>query len=80
MPAPLCQKQGRRIQHFRQTTIGHLKHTDLVGSPEPVFHPAQDAKLMPAIALEMQYRIDHVFQHTRAGQGALLRHMPHQNQ
>ncbi len=80
MAPALGQKQRARIGHLGQAAISHFEHADLVGGAEPVLGAAQDAELVAAIAFEMQHRIHHVLQHTRACQGALFRHVPHQNQ
>ena len=57
----------------------HFKHAQLVDRAEAVFHRAQQAILMLIIALKVQHHIHHVLQHARAGNRALLGHMPHQD-
>ena len=56
----------------RKPAAGHLEHADLVGRAEAVLHRAQDAELMRAFALERQHRVDHVLDHARAGDLAVL--------
>ena len=68
----LGQKQLRRIGDLAQARAGHLEHADLVGRAEAVLHRAQDAELVRAFALEREHRIDHVLDHARAGDLAVL--------
>ena len=41
-------------------------------APKRFFTRAQDAELVAAVAFEIQHRVDHVLQHARAGDGAVL--------
>jgi hypothetical protein len=52
--------------------FGHGEHADLVRAAEPVLGGAQDAILMAALAFEAQHGIDHMFEHARARDGAIL--------
>jgi len=52
--------------------FGHLKHADFIRRAKTIFHRAQDPEMMAALALEIQDRIHHVFQHAGAGDGAFL--------
>ena len=56
----------------RRPDAGHLEHADLVGRAEAVLHRAQDAELVRAFALEREHRVDHVLDHARAGDLAVL--------
>ena len=55
-----------------QAGAGHLEHADLVGRAEAVLDRAQDAELVRAFALEREHGIDHVLDHARAGDLAVL--------
>ena len=66
------QEQGRRVGHLGQPRPFHREHADLVGAAEAVLHRAQDAVLVAALALEAQHRVDHMLEHARAGDGAVL--------
>ncbi len=68
----LGQEQFGRIGDLAQAEPGHLEHADLVGRAEAVLHRAQDAELLRAFALERQHRVDHVLDHARAGDLAVL--------
>ena len=69
---PLREEQCGGVFDLDQAAIGHLEHADLVGRPEPVLDRAQHAELMAALALEIKHRVDHVLEHTRARDGAVL--------
>ncbi len=56
----------------RRPAAGHLEYADLVGRAEAVLDRAQDAELMRAFAFEREHRIDHVLDHARAGDLAVL--------
>src|SRR5215469_95158 len=73
-------KQGRRVRHFAQPAIAHLKDANLVGCAKAVLDRAQYAKLMAALAFEIEDRIHHVLEHPRAGDDTLLRYVTHQDQ
>ena len=51
---------------------GHLEDADLVGGAEAVLDRAQDAELVAALALEIEHGVDHVLDHARAGDLAVL--------
>ena len=68
----LGEEQFGRIGDFAQARAGHLEHADLVGRAEAVLHRAQDAELVRAFALEGEHGIDHVLDHARAGDLAVL--------
>ena len=51
--AAFGQKESRGVFDFDQTLAGHLKNTNFIGRPEAVFHGAQQAKLMIALAFEV---------------------------
>ena len=72
LAAALGEEQGGRVRHVRQAAIRHLEDADLVGRTEAVLHGPQDAELMAALAFEIKHRVDHVLEHTGAGDGAVL--------
>ena len=74
------EKQGRRVGHLDQAMIAHLEDADLVGGAKAVLDRAQDAELMPALALEIEHGIDHVLEHPRPGDDALFGHVADENQ
>src|SRR5699024_7007520 len=65
----------RWIFHLRQSLCLHLKHTDLIGGTETVFHSPQDPVGCMAVSLEIQNRIHHMFQHTGTGYISIFCHM-----
>ncbi len=66
--------------HFGEAAIAHRKYADFVGRAEAVLDGAQDTELVAALAFEVEHGIDHVFEHARAGDVALLGDMPDQYQ
>ena len=67
-----------RIGDADQAGARHLEHTELVGGAEPILHRSENAVGVVAIALELQDAVDEVLQHARAGDGAVLGHVPDQ--
>ena len=67
------------IGHALQAALGHREHADLVDRAEAVLDGAHQAKARMRVALEVQHRVDHVLQHARAGQRALLGDVAHQH-
>ena len=74
----LVEEQRRGIGDLLQAERGHLEHADLVGRPVAVLHPAQDAKGVAGIALEIQHRVDHVLDDARSGDLPILGDMADQ--
>ena len=68
-----------RVGNADKSRAGHLEDPELVGRPEAVLGRAQDAMRVIAIALELEHAVDEVLEHTRAGDGSVLRHMPDQD-
>ena len=62
-----------------QPPAGHLEHADLVGGAEAILDRAQDTELVRALALEREHGIDHVLDHARAGDLAILGDVAHQD-
>src|SRR5690606_15075629 len=75
----LRQEKLRWISHLTQPLLGHLKHTDFISRPKAIFHTPQDPEMMSPLTLEIQDRVHHMLQNTRPCDGALLGHMPHQD-
>ena len=65
-----------RIRHADEAGRGHLEDAELVRRPEAVLRRPQDAVLVVAVALELEHAVDEVLEHARAGDGAVLRHVP----
>ena len=61
------QKNRRRIRDLAQSLLDHGEHADLIGGAEAVLDRAQHAEAAAGIALEIQHRVDHVFEHARPG-------------
>ena len=78
--APLGQEQGGRIRDLGQTLFRHFKDADFVGRAEAVLDRTENAELVAPLAFEIEHRVDHVLHHARAGESAVLGHMPHQNE
>ena len=76
----LGEEQRRRVRHLDQAALGHLEHADLVGGAEAVLDRAQDAELVAAVALEVEHRVDHVLEHARPGDLAVLGDVADQEQ
>ena len=75
----LAEKNGAGVGHAFKAFFGHGKNANLVDRAEAVFDGAHQAKLAVGIALEIQHRIDHVLQHARPRQRAVLGHVAHQH-
>ena len=68
----VAEEQLRRVGDLAQSLRRHLEHADLVGGAEAVLDRAQDAVGVAAIAFEIQHGVDHVLDHLRAGDLAVL--------
>jgi len=58
---------------------GHFEHADFSGGAETILRGAQHPKVVRAVPLEGQHRVDHVLDDARPGHLAVLGHMPDQN-
>ena len=74
------QEQRRGVRHLGEAAAGHLEHADLVGRAEAVLGRAQQAEGVRAVALEREDRVDHMLDDARAGDLAVLGHMPDEQQ
>ena len=75
---PVTQKLGGGIGDLDQPPFGHLKDADLIGGTVPILDAAQDAELVSPLPLEVEDGVDHVLQHARSGDCALLGHVTDQ--
>ena len=75
----LGQEQGRRVRYLAQPLVGHGEHTQFVHGAEAVLERPHQAEAGVGIALEVEHRIDHMLEHTRPGQGAVLGHVADEN-
>ena len=62
----------RRVRHFAQTGIRHFKDTDLVGRAEAILRRAQQPVGCVRLALKIEHTVDHVLEHLRPCDDALL--------
>ena len=74
------EEQGGRVADFGQSLPFHRKDPDLIHRTEAVLDRAQDAVLVAALPLESHDHVDHVFQHARASNAAILGHVADQHQ
>ena len=72
----MAQQLLRRIRHNLHSGFRHLENAQLIDRPEAVFDRAQQPIFLLTVALEVQHDVHHVFQHSRPGNRAVLRHMP----
>jgi hypothetical protein len=70
--APVGEEQRRGIGHGEQAGAGHLEQPEFVGGTEAVLRRAQQPQRMVTIALELQHRVDDVFEHAWSGETAVL--------
>ena len=73
------QEDGTRVAHPFEPLVGHGEHADLVDCAEAVLDGAHQAKAAVRVAFKVEHRVHDVLQHTRPGDGAFFRHMPHQH-
>ena len=71
--------QPARIGDGHEAAVAHLEQPDLVGRAEAVLLRPQHAQRAQRVALEHQHDVDEVLEHARAGDGALLGHVPDQD-
>ncbi|EXI89106.1 MAG: hypothetical protein AW12_01756 [Candidatus Accumulibacter sp. BA-94] len=75
----LRQKDRRGVADALQAAVGHREDADLVDRAVAVLDRADQAKAGVRIALEVEHRVDDVFEHPRPGQCTLLGHVADQN-
>ena len=68
----VADEEERGVGDLLQAGIGHLEDADLGGRPEAVLHRAQQAEMLAGVAFEIEHRVDHVLDHARAGDLAVL--------
>lgn len=76
----LREEQPRRVRDLREAVRPHLEEPDLVRRAEAVLHRPQRADRRVAVPLEEEHRVDRVLEEARAGEPALLRHLPDEHQ
>ena len=69
---PVAEEQLGGVGDLAQALGRHLEDADLVGGAEAVLGRAQDAEGVAAVALEIEHGVDHVLDHLRAGDLAVL--------
>ena len=69
-------KQCGRIADFIKTGTRHLEDADLIGRAEAILDRAQDAEMVPTLALEIEDGIDKMLDSFRSGDLAVLRDVP----
>ena len=75
----LRQEQRGWVRHPFQPLFRHGEHAQLVDGAETVLDGAHQAEAGMGVALEIQHRVDDVFEHAGTGQRALFRHVTHQD-
>ena len=64
------------VEHLDEAAVAHLEDADVVRRAEAVLQRAQRPVRALALALELQHAVDEVLEHPRAGERALLRDVP----
>ena len=70
------QEGAGRVGDLAQAGLGHLEDADLVRRAEPVLRRAQQTQRRVALAFEVDDRVDQVLERLRAGDRAVLGHVP----
>ncbi len=70
--APVGEEHRRRIGNRDEAGADHLEQPEFVRRAEAVLDRAEQAERMVAIALELEHRVDDVFEDARAGEVAVL--------
>ena len=73
---PLREEERGRVRHLGEPARLHLEDANLARRAEAVLVRAQHAVRVRATALEVEDGVDHVLEHARAGDRAVLRHVP----
>ena len=68
----LCEQQFRGVGDLSQSCLLHLIDAQLGGGAETVLHGAENAVQVVLVALELDNRVDNVFQNLRTSQRSLL--------
>ena len=76
----LREKEGRRIGHGLEPTVGHGKDTELIDRAESVLDRPHHPKGSLRVALKVEHCIDHVLQNTRPSKGAFFCDVAHQKE
>ena len=75
----LAQKNGAGVAHPFEAALGHGKHANFIDRAKTVFDGPHQPVGGVRVAFEIQHRVHHVLEHTRASQRALLGDVPDQN-
>ena len=75
----LAQKNSARVADAFESFFGHGENADLVDGTKTVLDRPHQPELAVGVAFKIQHGIDHVLEHARPGQRALLGHMADQN-
>jgi len=73
------QEDGAGVAHALEAFFRHGEDADLVDGTKPVLDGAHQAVGAVGVALEVEHRVDDVFEHAGAGQRAFLGDMAHQH-
>ena len=71
----LLQEHLRRVRDGHKPRARHLEDAKLVRRAEAVFRRAHDAVVVMPLALEVEHRVNDVFERLRACDRAFLRHV-----
>src|SRR5699024_2532413 len=74
------QKDGGRVGDLLQAAVGHGEHTQFVDGAEAILDGADDAVAAGGLGFEIEHGVDHVLEHARPGDDALLGDVADQNQ
>ena len=69
------EEDRRRILDLAKALLAHHEEAHLVRGAETILDRAHDSKTAAEIALEIQHGVDHVLEHARTRERALLRHV-----
>ena len=69
---PVGEEEAAGVGHAAHAGAGHLEHAEVAGGPEAVLRCPQQPEMVVAVAFEAEHRVDHVLEHARPGQAALL--------
>ena len=75
----LGQVEAGRVLDRLEPGLAHLEEAGLVGRAEAVLGGAQDAVGAQVVALEGEDAVDQVLERARAGEAAVLGHLPHED-
>ncbi len=75
-PGTLTMRSARnslgRVGHFDHPVLAHFEHPHLRSSAKAVFHRAQQAVGLVAVAFQVDHRVNDMLEHARPGNNAFL--------